>query len=82
MQRPYFRVFNPVTQLDKFDPDRAYVRRWIAEGQGKPPETALNYFKAIPKAWGLSPGDRYPEPVVTPQEGRKRALEAYERRGF
>jgi deoxyribodipyrimidine photo-lyase len=79
---PYFRVFNPVTQLDKFDPDRAYVRRWIAEGQGRPPKTALQYFDAVPKAWGLSPDARYPDPVVTPQAGRARALDAYGNRGF
>lgn len=79
---PYFRVFNPVTQLDKFDKDHAYVRRWIAEGQLDPPETALRYFDAIPQSWGLSPGDLYPAPVVAADEGRKIALGAYENRGF
>ncbi|MDJ0627268.1 MAG: deoxyribodipyrimidine photo-lyase [Rhodobacter sp.] len=79
---PYFRVFNPVTQLDKFDRDRTYVRRWIAEGQGAPPETALDYFRAVPERWGLSPQAAYPSPVVTAEDGRKRALEAYAARGF
>ncbi len=79
---PYFRVFNPVTQLDKFDRDRSYVRRWIAEGQGRPPATALSYFEAIPVSWGLAADDPYPDPVVTAEDGRKRALEAYESRGF
>ncbi len=79
---PYFRVFNPETQLDKFDPDRAYVRRWIAEGQRAPPATALAYFDAIPRDWGLSPDARYPDPVVSAREGRERALEAYANRGF
>lgn len=79
---PYFRVFNPVTQLDKFDRDRRYVRRWIAEGQGNPPETALSYFDAIPRQWGLSPSDAYPEPIVTPEDGRAAALNAYENRDF
>ena len=79
---PYFRVFNPVTQLEKFDRFGEYERRWIAEGHEKPTKTALSYFDAIPKAWGLSPDDAYPEPIVTAEEGRKRALEAYEARGF
>ena len=79
---PYFRVFNPVTQLDKFDADRTYQRAWIAEGTPRPTATALSYFDAIPESWGLSAGDRYPEPVVDATEGRKRALSAYEARDF
>ena len=79
---PYFRVFNPDTQLDKFDPDRRYVRRWIAEGQGNPPATACSYFDAVPRSWALSASDRYPAPVVALDDGRKRALSAYEGRNF
>ena len=79
---PYFRIFNPDTQLDKFDAERAYVGRWIAEGQGDPPGSALSYFDAIPKSWDLSPDDAYPKPIVELAEGRKRALDAYEGRDF
>jgi deoxyribodipyrimidine photo-lyase len=79
---PYFRVFNPVTQLEKFDPKGLYTRRWIAEGQREPPATALAYFDAVPRAWRLSPGLPYPKPVVDAAEGRARALAAYEARGF
>jgi deoxyribodipyrimidine photo-lyase len=79
---PYFRVFNPVAQLDKFDPDRAYAKRWIAEGRAQPQPTALAYFDAIPHSWGLTPADSYPAPVVAADAGRKVALEAYENRGF
>lgn len=74
---PYFRVFNPVTQLDKFDADRRYARRWIAEGQGTPPQTALDFFDACPKTWALDPSQPYPRPVVTAEAGRTRALDAY-----
>lgn len=77
---PYFRIFNPETQLDKFDPEHAYPRAWIAEGQKNPPETALSYFDAIPKSWGLSPKDEYPKPIVGLTEGRERALAAYKDR--
>ena len=77
---PFFRIFNPQTQAEKFDPAGAYVRRWVAEGQRDPPETALAYFEAIPKSWSLSPNDAYPRPVVDLKVGRERALAAYEGR--
>jgi deoxyribodipyrimidine photo-lyase len=79
---PYFRVFNPVTQLDKFDRAGLYARTWIAEGQGEAPDTALSYFDAIPKSWGLAPSDAYPAPVVDMATGRQLALEAYKDREF
>lgn len=79
---PYFRVFNPVTQLDKFDKDRGYVKKWIAEGRKTPSDTALAYFDAIPRSWQMAPDDPYPDPVVAVDIGRKRALDAYQSRGF
>ena len=79
---PYFRVFNPETQLDRFDKTRDYVNRWIAEGQDNPPKEALSYFDAIPRSWAMSADDAYPDPIVDASEGRKRALEAYENRDF
>lgn len=79
---PYFRVFNPITQREKFDTNREYVDRWIAEGRKTPTETAQSYFDAIPRSWGLSATDTYPTPIVTVDEGRKRALSAYQNRDF
>lgn len=79
---PYFRVFNPVTQLDKFDKQQNYVSRWIAEGRANPHEDALAYFDAIPRSWELSPKDDYPNAIVSADAGRKRALDAYENRDF
>ncbi|WP_108815076.1 cryptochrome/photolyase family protein [Loktanella sp. Alg231-35] len=79
---PYFRVFNPVTQLDKFDKDRVYVKRWIAQGTNAPSATALSYYDMIPGSWGMSPMDRYPDAVVPADVGRQRALDAYQTRGF
>ena len=79
---PYFRVFNPVTQLDKFDKNREYVSRWIAEGRSNPHSDALDYFKAIPKSWNLAADDAYPDPIVSADRGRKQALDAYENRDF
>lgn len=79
---PYFRVFNPVTQLDKFDKDRAYVKRWIAQGTKSPSPTALAYYDMIPQRWDMSPDDQYPDPIVPADVGRTRALNAYQDRGF
>jgi deoxyribodipyrimidine photo-lyase len=80
---PFFRVFNPDTQAEKFDPGAVYRRRWVAElahgdlATEAGPE-ALSFFDAIPRAWGMAPGDPYPdEPVVGLKEGRERALAAY-----
>ena len=79
---PYFRIFNPVSQLEKFDPTGAYSRAWIAEGQASPTATALAYFDVVPRRWRLSLGDRYPSrPVVGLEDGRARALAAYASRG-
>jgi deoxyribodipyrimidine photo-lyase len=74
---PYFRIFNPAGQAEKFDADGTYRDRWIAEGRRHPTATALSYFDAVPKSWALSPGNAYPEPVVALDLGRGRALEAY-----
>ena len=79
---PYFRVFNPDTQLDRFDRNRAYADRWIAEGKRTPDPRALAYFDAVPRRWGLDPGAPYPDPVVTADAGRQRALDAYGARSF
>ncbi|MFK7940297.1 MAG: deoxyribodipyrimidine photo-lyase [Roseovarius sp.] len=79
---PYFRVFNPETQLTKFDPKFDYVKAWIAEGKGSPSDTALSYFDAIPRSWGLNPTDRYPDPLIDLAKGRERALSVYKNRAF
>ena len=79
---PYFRVFNPVTQLDKFDKNRDYTRRWIAEVCHNQHSDALKFYNAIPLQIGLSSQDTYPEPIVAADIGRKRALTAYENREF
>ncbi|MBY5970798.1 DNA photolyase family protein [Ferrimonas balearica] len=74
---PYFRIFNPDTQAEKFDRDQAYRRRWLAEGQGNPSEDALAFFEAAPLSWELSPDDERPRPLVDLKAGRERALAAY-----
>ena len=77
---PYFRIFNPDTQLKKFDATGGYTRKWIAEGTARPSDTALSYFEAIPRSWRLLPTQHYPDPVVSLPDGRAAALAAYEAR--
>jgi len=75
---PYFRIFNPAGQAEKFDADGHYRRRFIAEGQAAPPKTAMDFFRAAPRAWGLDPAADYPAPAIDLAQGRTRALAAYE----
>lgn len=76
---PYFRIFNPDGQAEKFDPEGLYRKRWIAEGATAPDTAALSYFDAVPKSWGLSPDMPAAKPAQSLKTGRERALEAYQR---
>lgn len=79
---PYFRIFNPVLQGEKFDPQGDYVRRWVPELEKldaayihKPwaaPEAAL-------KRAGIVLGSTYPRPLIDHAEARDRALAAYKK---
>lgn len=73
---PYFRIFNPAGQAEKFDPEQTYRRRWIAELSRQPGPEAHSYFAAVPQSWRLDPSRRYPMPLVDLAEGRSRALAA------
>jgi deoxyribodipyrimidine photo-lyase len=77
---PYSRVFNPVTQSQKFDPDGEYIRRWVPELSALGHEHIHAPWDAPPlalEAAGLRLGDDYPEPIVELKASRKRALAAY-----
>ena len=77
---PFFRVFNPATQAEKFDNDRTYRARYLGELFSDHGEEADDYFDAIPKSWNMSITVEYPKPVVALDEGRQRALDAYKQR--
>ncbi len=74
---PYFRVFNPVLQAERFDPARTYLRRWL-------PELARLPDRWIHRPWqapvdvlaqaGVTLGRTYPSPVVDLQASREAAL--------
>lgn len=79
---PYFRIFNPVLQGEKFDRAGVYVRRWV-------PELAALETAYIHKPWvadpeiladaGIRPGLDYPEPLVDLRASREQALAAWDR---
>jgi deoxyribodipyrimidine photo-lyase len=77
---PYFRIFNPVIQGERFDPDGAYVRRWVPE-LAKLPNTWIHQpWKAPAKSLleaGIELGKNYPLPVIDHATARKRALAAF-----
>jgi deoxyribodipyrimidine photo-lyase len=74
---PYFRIFNPATQVEKFDPKSIYRRRYIAELTRTPGPEATGFFEAAPRSWQLDRTRPYPKPLVDLAEGRARALAAY-----
>jgi deoxyribodipyrimidine photo-lyase len=77
---PYFRVFNPVLQGEKFDPDGAYVRRWVPELAAVPDRCLHAPWDApalVLEAAGVRLGTTYPAPIVGLAEGRERALAAF-----
>ena len=77
---PYFRIFNPVTQSKKFDPDARYIKKWI-------PELAKLPIKYAHEPWNTPVtvqrqvqcliGEHYPRPVLDLAETRTRALDLY-----
>ncbi|UCC13281.1 MAG: deoxyribodipyrimidine photo-lyase [Gammaproteobacteria bacterium] len=77
---PFFRIFNPVLQGQKFDPDGGYVRRYVPELRRVPP-------RYLHRPWEMSLSERdkigfrlgrdYPEPIVDLKASRQSALEAF-----
>lgn len=78
--QPYFRIFNPVAQSEKFDPNGDYIRRWV-------PELSACSSKRIHAPWLMTPeeqtkagaliGQNYPAPIVDHAWARLEALSAY-----
>ncbi|RZI45339.1 cryptochrome/photolyase family protein [Candidatus Finniella inopinata] len=78
---PYFRIFNPIIQGEKFDLQGVYVRQWVPELKNlgneflhKPWEADQNTLKQA----GIKLGQTYPFPVVNHEKARQRALQALE----
>jgi deoxyribodipyrimidine photo-lyase len=78
---PYFRIFNPVTQGERFDPDGAYVREWVPELRELPAAWIHKPWETPPlilAAANVKLGETYPRPIVDHAEARAAALQAFE----
>jgi len=79
---PYFRIFNPVVQGARSDPDGEYVRRWVPEIATLPRRWIHKPWKAptsVLSEGGIRLGRDYPHPIVEHDVARKRALAALTR---
>ncbi|MEM7293292.1 MAG: FAD-binding domain-containing protein, partial [Pseudomonadota bacterium] len=76
---PYFRIFNPTTQGEKFDPDGTYTKRFVTELRDMPKKYLFKPYDApesVLQEAGVRLGDNYPHPVVELKFSRQRALDA------
>jgi deoxyribodipyrimidine photo-lyase len=77
---PYYRIFNPITQGQKFDPSGDYVRRWLPQLKNLPTDVLHSPWDARPielADCGITLGKDYPLPMVDHSAARERALSSY-----
>ncbi|MCB0179093.1 MAG: deoxyribodipyrimidine photo-lyase, partial [Anaerolineae bacterium] len=77
---PYFRIFNPTLQSEKFDPDGKYIRRWLPQLANVPKQYIHEPAKMpakLQKELGCIIGQDYPAPIINHKEARQRTLDAY-----
>ena len=78
---PYFRIFNPVSQAEKFDPHGDYIRRWVPELSDLEKPGVYRPWDAddqVLQDAGVVLGEDYPEPIVDHADARQAALDAYD----
>jgi deoxyribodipyrimidine photo-lyase len=79
---PYFRVFNPVLQSKKFDPDGRYIRRWLPELAGVPDKYLHEPWRmptAVQMRANCRIGRDYPPTIIDHALARERTLQAYKK---
>ncbi|WP_069299332.1 cryptochrome/photolyase family protein [Neptunicoccus sediminis] len=75
---PFFRVFNPETQGEKFDGKQSYRDLYLKGGEDEEGRTpAEDFYKAIPRSWGITADTPRPDRMISLKEGRDRALAVY-----
>jgi deoxyribodipyrimidine photo-lyase len=80
--QPYFRVFNPITQGERYDEDGEYIKRWVPELEDVPDEHIHEPWKMSKdeqQACGVEVGEDYPEPIVDHDTMRKKSVERFEK---
>ena len=78
---PYFRIFNPVTQGQKFDPEGDYIRQFIPEIAALPNKYLFNPWEApdtVLQEAKVKLGQDYPKPIVDLKTSRQAALDAFD----
>jgi len=78
---PYFRIFNPFGQGEKFDPNGDYVRQWVPELKRMPNKFIHQPWEApelVLMEAGVKLGGNYPKPLVDHKQARETALAAYQ----
>lgn len=78
---PYFRIFNPILQAEKFDPDGIYIKKFVPELKGLPIRYLFKPWEApeiVLKEAGVELGKDYPRPIIDLAESRQWALKAYQ----
>lgn len=79
--QPYFRVFNPFTQGEDYDPDGEYIRKWVSELEDVSDEhihRPHEMNKLQQQECGVEIGEDYPEPIIDHDERRKESIERFE----
>ena len=79
---PYFRIFNPITQGERFDPEGLYIQKWIPEIAKLSPPWIFRPWEAkaeILEKAGIKLGKNYPLPIIDHDFARRRALTAYDK---
>lgn len=81
---PYFRIFNPVLQGQKFDPEGSFIARWVPSLKKLPVKYRHEPWKMgqdQAQSYGFNPGQDYPDRIVDHKFARQRALQAYKSAG-
>lgn len=73
--QPYFRIFNPWSQSEKYDTDAEYIKKWIPELHSVPAKSIHKWNTE----WEKYTENKYPSPIVDYEKQRKLALEMYKK---
>ncbi len=76
---PYFRIFNPILQGERFDPNGEYVKKWVPELSNIPKEFIHKPWECNKIVKDFVLGKSYPKPIVNHEAARNAALEAFKK---